>query len=72
MTAPLRYGRYQVETRRVMRGSSTKPLIRVDQLIDGEWHTITLLDPDHLMWLLPALREAWMLAIECERQARVA
>jgi len=72
MTAPLHYGPFQVETRRVTRGSTTKAMIRVDQLVDGEWETITLLDPDHLMWLLPALREAWMLAIACERQARVA
>ncbi|MEQ9617078.1 MAG: hypothetical protein RLN60_03490 [Phycisphaerales bacterium] len=72
MTAPLRYGPFQVEARRVTRGPTAKPMIRVDQFIDGEWETITLLDPDHLMWLLPALREAWMLAIECERQARVA
>lgn len=66
MTAPLTFGPFRVEPRRVTRGAGSAAVVRVDRHDGSEWNTIALFDADDMCWLLPALREAWIGAIDAD------
>lgn len=72
MTAPLTFGPFRVEPRRVMRGAAPVSMIRVDRHDGSEWNTIALVETADLMFLLPALREGWTRSIELARRGGTA